>query len=364
MRLQNIILPLAALLFSSIAHAQIGSFFSPLIDRVGDSVVVTFALKVGVIPTNTMLTIQPSLITATEKYELRPLVVIGRKKAISMKRKKIDIAGTGAVIIDNSRTMKDYAISVPYDSWMDDISLVVYREIEEYDTPITLNPLVLVSAKGNNNNRYSLTPQMMYESKTKAIYLSLFLKRHKSVESLLTLSTPATEISKDKYYGDGLIVYFEQGSSIINKAYRGNKQSLLDIVAAIELIESDPNSVLKKITVTGGASPEGSEEHNKKIGKSRIDYLSSYFSKYVDANLFEVDNIGANWDGLYRLVDASDMEYRVDVLSILDTDSASEEKLERLKDLASGRPYRYMLKEFFPELRSVSCVHMFFDTNE
>lgn len=56
-----------------------------------------------------------------------------------------------------------------------------------------------------------------------------------------------------------------------------------------------------------------------------------------------------------KAVEASHMEYKNEILDILEYTSSSEERKVRLKQLAGGIPYRNMLRTIYPSLRVAIC---------
>lgn len=79
-------------------------------------------------------------------------------------------------------------------------------------------------------------------------------------------------------------------------------------------------------------------------------------------NLFELYNGREDWEGLRRLVAASDMEYRQEVLEIIDAYTIEQqERKAKLKQLADGKPYAYMLENFYPSLRNAGYLQVYYD---
>ena len=89
--------------------------------------------------------------------------------------------------------------------------------------------------------------------------------------------------------------------------------------------------------------------------------LSSCGNKYIQecysipADRFGVNFGGENWDGLEKLVVASDMKEKDQVLSIIHNVAVTNGREVRLMELAGGEPYRYMLNNMFPGLRKAEC---------
>lgn len=61
--------------------------------------------------------------------------------------------------------------------------------------------------------------------------------------------------------------------------------------------------------------------------------------------------VGEDWVGLRDSVVHSDMEYKNEVLAIIDRYGIHEGREKHLMDLRVGRPYNYMMEHFFPSLR-------------
>ncbi len=85
---------------------------------------------------------------------------------------------------------------------------------------------------------------------------------------------------------------------------------------------------------------------------------------------------GIDWNGLYTLVEESDIEYKDSILNIMNnipeetwrkvnpTDrwmSLVDSRIKHLQDLKYGNPYRDMVKRFFPQLRRGSIVTIYFE---
>ena len=135
---------------------------------------------------------------------------------------------------------------------------------------------------------------------------------------------------------------------------------------AFRLILDDPNASLKQIVIAGYASPEGSLAFNTALAQKRAESFKNYLQHNLDMpqddKLFELYNGREDWDGLRRLVAASDMEYRQEALDIIDSYTIEqEERKTKLKQLAGGKPYAYMLESFYPSLRNAGYLQVYYD---
>ena len=86
----------------------------------------------------------------------------------------------------------------------------------------------------------------------------------------------------------------------------------------------------------------------------------NYFNQDIAYDEFKVVNIGENWDELYALIKSSNMDYKDEVLEIIDDNPIHIIRKSKLKSLADGAPYKYIVSEFFPMLRKASYTQIFY----
>lgn len=164
----------------------------------------------------------------------------------------------------------------------------------------------------------------------------------------------------------GVKVYFRQGYSSLQPAFRENGIRLDDFMRRVSEMHADSTARLNSIDIVAYASPEGSFTLNRKLARKRAENISAYLRgnmPFLSGSLFNVQPKGIDWNGLAAMVEASDMRYRSEVLNILRNVPETtyrngklvDSRLKRLMDLRGGRPYNYMLEHFFPELRSAGA---------
>lgn len=164
----------------------------------------------------------------------------------------------------------------------------------------------------------------------------------------------------------GVKVYFRQGYSTLQPAFRENGIRLDEFMRRVSEMHTDSTARLNSIDIVAYASPEGSFTLNRKLARKRAENISAYLRgnmPFLSGSLFNVQPKGIDWNGLAAMVEASDMRYRSEVLNILRNVPETtyrngklvDSRLKRLMDLRGGRPYNYMLEHFFPELRSASA---------
>ena len=136
--------------------------------------------------------------------------------------------------------------------------------------------------------------------------------------------------------------------------YADNAATLENINNFISRCLADTTLIIKHIKITGSCSVDGSVAFNNKLSAERF----SHFMKYLDKKypgLYDYpvtsEALGENWNLLRKMVAASDMSSKVAVLNVIDNNSNGNEKLRQLKRLEGRKPYTYMLRNYFPQLR-------------
>ena len=161
---------------------------------------------------------------------------------------------------------------------------------------------------------------------------------------------------------DSLQIYFRQGKTLWAPEYMDNDRRLSEFVGRLsELRRSQVMSKISKIYIVSGASPEGSYALNRRLSDGRAERIRNVLKQYISLpdSVIVTDSRGVNWKDLYTKVEASNMQYRDEVLDIiqntpeLDQSKGYNYELRKktLEKLHGGAPYRYMYKEMFPELR-------------
>ena len=188
------------------------------------------------------------------------------------------------------------------------------------------------------------------------LFLSVVASMHAMTE-IITVQDTILEQSKDS-----LQIYFRQGKTLWAPEYMDNDRRLREFVERFrELRRSQVMSKISKIYIVSGASPEGSYALNRRLSDGRAERIRNVLKQYISLpdSVIVTDSRGVNWKDLYTKVEASNMQYRDEVLDIiqntpeLDQSKGYNYELRKktLEKLHGGAPYRYMYKEMFPELR-------------
>lgn len=292
----------------------------------------------------------PVLVSETQSKRLPKISMKGRRnyksyrRALSlMSRREQAIYAQGAPYrvvraYKKDERVVDYKLAVPYEKWMSDAILNLEKDdcgcgksrttdVRMLANKVDLEKIIVIE-------RYNIVPALAYVQ-------------------------PEAEIEKNRVEQGVSYLDFAVGKTNINPVFGANERELQKIRQIIEMVQTDKGSTIKGIEITGYASPEGSLASNERLSEGRAKALRSYLEKQypaIPASMYSVHFGGENWADLLAAVKASDMQYKQDVIDIIEGYSIQAGREKKLMMLKSGVPYRYMLKEMFPALRKVTVA--------
>ena len=165
---------------------------------------------------------------------------------------------------------------------------------------------------------------------------------------------------------DELEIIFKVSRTEIDSSVFNNEVTFGKILSAIDKIYSYPDCRVEKIEVAGYASPEGPQDFNAWLGQARAEALISYIiSHRPQYNLthehFNIRNGEENWEGLRRMVVASEIDHKDEVVAIIDNDSISADRRKLwIEKIDNGWVWRRMLKEIYPHLRCARYLAVYY----
>ena len=179
----------------------------------------------------------------------------------------------------------------------------------------------------------------------------------------LTTPSPNWDFGKDE-----LEIVFKVSKTEIDSSVFNNEVTFGKILSAVDKIYSYKDCRVERIEVAGYASPEGPQDFNFWLGNARanalIDYIISHRPQYgLTKDHFKIRNGEENWDGLRRMVVASDMKRKDDVLAIIDTPDISDERRKLwIERLDKGWTWKYMLDNIYPHLRCARYLAVYYNS--
>ena len=218
---------------------------------------------------------------------------------------------------------------------------------------------------GNIDFFYKHTHTHTHTSVCRNLYLRLFKVILLSFLSCSVLFVSAQETR------DSVKIYFHKGRTEIDLSLRDNRRSLEKISRRILEYRPDTAFSICKIMVVGAASPEGSIELNRRLSELRAKRLFDHVCGYspLPDTLKTSVFVGRDWRGLLRLVEndpgmpgkSETVELLQGIVSEVEASGNGENKINELKRLRYGIPYRYMYRNLFPDLRA-SCLYIWYES--
>lgn len=169
---------------------------------------------------------------------------------------------------------------------------------------------------------------------------------------------------------DELEIIFKVSKIEIDSSVFNNEVTFGKILSAVDKIFSNPKYKIDKIEVAGYASPEGPPAFNTWLGENRAKALINYIIEHrPQYNLtmedFKIVNGDENWPGLRRVVSASNMKEKDQVLAIIDDENIpSERKKLRIEAINYGWVWKKMLDEIYPHLRCARYLSIYYDSTD
>lgn len=194
---------------------------------------------------------------------------------------------------------------------------------------------------------------------------------------------PNSESVKKRTITGRAFLDFPVNETTINPNYRRNPQELRRIYATIDSALFDKSIQITGISLHGYASPESPVSNNERLAKGRTASLMGYLQKRyrVSASLFHNESTPEDWANLREFVTSSnrrrvkgDIWYenasiletpetpeiiltnRDELLRVIDMNIDADDKEEKLKQVANGEPYKWLLRYVYPGLRHTDYV--------
>ena len=167
-------------------------------------------------------------------------------------------------------------------------------------------------------------------------------------------------------------LYFRQGDTKIDASYKTNAAELKILDSLISVTKRDSILAIEKFEFRSGVSPEGGQDINKQIVMGRLMAISKVVKQKIllPDSVIDMRPNHTDWSLLRELVAKSTMQYRTEVLYIIDNVPEQvydkrgnwvDGRRKRLMNLKGGKPYNYLFDNFFPMMRyAVSTLSLYF----
>jgi len=154
---------------------------------------------------------------------------------------------------------------------------------------------------------------------------------------------------------EGQIKYLVNSSDVRGSELKGN--SVKDFIAALEAAQADERATVKSTEIVAYASPDGSEDLNKKLSGNRSASAQKAWDKVTKGHETvapEVRSVGEDWEGFQQLVSESDIEDKDLILRVLSMYSDPAVRENEIKNMS--QVYTALKGEVLPELRRARLI--------
>lgn len=167
------------------------------------------------------------------------------------------------------------------------------------------------------------------------------------------LLPPADNSVKVREEHGSAFLCFEVNKWDIKPEYMSNPTELQKIHNSVNLVRNDSDVTIRKMTIEGYASPEGTYPHNQMLSDNRTEALKNYLqrSNIAKGIRIEASGKGENWEGfLSALRERTDIPQHSTLQRIATSSIGADEKEKQMRREAP-EGYNYVLKNIFPSLR-------------
>ncbi|MGL6179615.1 MAG: DUF3868 domain-containing protein [Tannerellaceae bacterium] len=319
----------------------------------GDSVYVQLEIAPAnfAVKSNRSISFVPCLTNGVHQLQLPHITVKGRNEYNAYKRQLALASEQERVVLTENvysvmksdkktgNTSMMYQFVVGYESWMEKASLDVFEDMcgcgDAANRIKTWSNLASIILPKPEEPVVPEEPEVEEEVKSAVDILV------ESVDSM-------------KY----IFVDFKVNRSNLEADYLNNAIEMAKITELITRVQQESELKINSILITGFASPEGSVALNRKLSIARAQAFVNYLKVELNLpeSLFKVDAKDENWDGVLAFVQSSDLDSKTEILAILRDEALSvDQRKQAIMQVDNGRFYAYMLKEWYPHLRKVTC---------
>lgn len=165
-------------------------------------------------------------------------------------------------------------------------------------------------------------------------------------------------------------VDFRIGESVIDPTFSDNARQMESFAEAVRVLggTEKKNTIYNplRLTLLGGASPDGTYETNTRLANERQRAIEKYLHSKVDIADSIIVRTGdyIDWEWLKAAVAASNLKDKFKILDILNEperivgyfgDYTVDSRVPKLQKLSGGKPWSYMKENIFPQMRFASA---------
>lgn len=168
--------------------------------------------------------------------------------------------------------------------------------------------------------------------------------------------TPSARMKQDRILVQDSLevrIYFPVNRTAYYPDFRGNEERIQKFLEKHDSLVLDNGCEIQHIAIVGAASAEGRPGQNDSLSQGRSAQIIQRLRKHIslaDARI-DIENRGADWDMLAKMVKASDVPSKERILEIIGNTNPHISRIWSLRALDEGQVYKYLLKNILPEQR-------------
>lgn len=176
-----------------------------------------------------------------------------------------------------------------------------------------------------------------------------------SADTLPVFDFPLVDVPHSKILTENLEgvarIQFKVNRTDIDTSVGDNRTELDAITARLDSIRNNLGMDVRRIELTGYASPEGSYRNNDRLAAERTNALREYIQSatQVDDGIITVSHVAEDWNGLRSAVQSSGLPDRAEIVAIIDSSRQPDAKEAELK--RHRESWRWISAEVLPRLR-------------
>lgn len=156
-------------------------------------------------------------------------------------------------------------------------------------------------------------------------------------------------------------LFFPLAKDSVDWTFEGNREALIQLNDLLESCHTTSPNQLKRIELSGSASPLGGIGLNEELALHRTLAMKQALCELypIPDSIFVLKNEGINWGLLENIVQNSELPYRDEILRIIREEESPLMRNHKLMNLRAGNPYREMMREIFPMMQQATTVTIY-----
>ena len=161
---------------------------------------------------------------------------------------------------------------------------------------------------------------------------------------------------------------FRVNKTVVETSYANNALRLQEIVSFLQELRNDSTLHIVEVSFCGAASPEGSDQLNRKLAQGRMATLERLVRQEVELpdSLITYNDRHIPWDYLKRQIQDSELSQKEELLHILNetpqlvkynrSNNHIDSRIGKIQQLDGGRTWQQLKTQYFARMRNACAV--------